>query len=52
MKSSVNSNKYYKPYTGKILFFIFVFLFSTCLISEAKTYDYYFLNQAEAQKKV
>ena len=52
MKSSVNSNKYYKLYTGKILFFIFVFLFSTCLISEAKTYDYYFLNQAEAQKKV
>ena len=52
MKNLTNRNKVYKISAVKILFFIFIFSFSTCLVSEAKTYDYYFLNQAEAQKKV
>ena len=33
------------------MFLIFLFSLSICLVSEAKTFDYYCLNQAEAQKK-
>ena len=52
MKSAVNREKYYKISIYRILFLIFLFSLSICLVSEAKTFDYYYLNQAEAQKKV
>lgn len=52
MKNTVTYDKYYKISTSRILFFIFIFSLSICLISEAKTFDYYYLNPAEAQKKV
>lgn len=52
MKNAVNREKYYKISIYRILFLIFLFSLSICLVSEAKTFDYYYLNQAEAQKKV
>ena len=52
MKNAVNREKYYKISIYRILFLIFLFSLSTCLVSEAKSFDYYYLNQAEAQKKV
>ena len=52
MKNTVTHDKYYKISTGRILFLIFIFSLSICLVSEAKTFDYYYLNPAEAQKKV
>lgn len=51
MKNAVSREKYYKLSIYRILFFLFLFSLSICLVSEAKTFDYYYLNQAEAQKK-
>lgn len=51
MKNAVSREKYYKIFICRILFLIFLFSLSICLVSEAKTFDYYSLNQAEAQKK-
>lgn len=52
MRNAVTDNKYYKISMGRILFFIFIFSLSICLVSEAKTFDYYYLNPAEAEQKV
>lgn len=51
MKNAVSREKYYKLSIYRILFFLFLFSLSICLVSEAKTSDYYYLNQIKAQKK-
>lgn len=51
MKNAVNREKYYKISIYRILFLIFLFSLSICLVSEAKTFDYYYLNQAETAEK-
>ncbi len=53
MKNSIISYEKLQNNTAvKILFFIIIFSLSMCLVSEAKTVDYYFSNQQEAEKKV
>lgn len=51
MRNAVNYNKYYKISAGRILFLIFLLTLSMYLAAEAKTFDYYYVNQSEAQAK-
>lgn len=52
MKNTISYGKLKKNTIVEILVFTVIFLISICLAAEAKTVDYYFLNQKEAENKV